>query len=205
MTLDLDELERLEREATAGPWRVNTFHPNSVLSESRRCLAKCISFASPGGEEDAALIAALRNAAPALIARARRADELEAVLPALIDLLKTRIADMEARHDNPNSEDYDSGALYEDIREMQEVLANIEPVRELEAVKDSLTTANPPENPDSSDIVQRLLNACNGHPDARILWPYWLFHDAAARIRDLEAENASLLDLVERHERARFP
>jgi hypothetical protein len=32
-----------------------------------------------------------------------------------------------------------------------------------------------------------------------------LLHDAAARIRELEAENASLLELVERHERARFP
>jgi hypothetical protein len=87
MTLDLDELERIEREATAGPWRVNTFHPNSVLSESRRCVAKCVSVASPGGEEDATFITAIRNAAPALIARARRADELEAELQAVKESL----------------------------------------------------------------------------------------------------------------------
>jgi hypothetical protein len=88
MTLDLDELERLEREATAGPWSVNPHRPDSVLAESRRCVAKCVSVASPGGEEDATFITAIRNAAPALIARARRADELEAENARLLEGLE---------------------------------------------------------------------------------------------------------------------
>jgi hypothetical protein len=107
MTLDLDELERLEREATAGPWQPDNEHRNvlrdvegySLLTTDRPSYGTQSEFGAFTQDEDAAFIAALRNAAPALIARARRADELEA---------------------------------------------------ELQAVKDSLTATNSPENPDSS-------------------------------------------------------
>jgi hypothetical protein len=103
MTLDLDELERLEREATAGPWRVSphAIHYVDTAGERSDTVCKCYQDSPKRGEPapDATFIAALRNAAPALIARARRADELEA---------------------------------------------------ELQAVKDSLTATNSPENPDSS-------------------------------------------------------
>jgi hypothetical protein len=78
MTIDLDELERLEREATAGPWHVydddELIGPNKISVVS----ASIDDHGYFGEAGDAAFVAALRNAAPALIARARRADELEA-------------------------------------------------------------------------------------------------------------------------------
>lgn len=37
MTLDLDELERLEREATPGPWDVPRFGPDIVVRGPIRC------------------------------------------------------------------------------------------------------------------------------------------------------------------------
>lgn len=39
-----------------------------------------------------------------------------------------------------------------------------------------------------SDLVQRLNGACNGWPHAKIPWPHYLLHEAAARIKELEAE-----------------
>jgi hypothetical protein len=79
MTIDLDELERLEREATAGPWFAEGGSINSNSENYHRDCGLLLpnwegAFENIG---DATFIAALRNAAPALIARARRADELE--------------------------------------------------------------------------------------------------------------------------------
>ena len=39
-----------------------------------------------------------------------------------------------------------------------------------------------------SDIVERLHEACNGHPHAKIAWPHRLLHDAVAEIERLRAE-----------------
>lgn len=58
MTLDLDELERIEREATAGPWR-------SIASDL--LMIRSYEYQVP----HAALIAAARNALPALLAELR--------------------------------------------------------------------------------------------------------------------------------------
>jgi hypothetical protein len=48
------------------------------------------------------------------------------------------------------------------------------------------------------DIVKRLLDACNGHPDAKIPWPHKLLHDAVEEIRGLIVERAVLKGFVER-------
>jgi hypothetical protein len=42
-----------------------------------------------------------------------------------------------------------------------------------------------------SDITKRLLNACNGHPDAKIAWPHRLLHDAVDEVERLRSENES--------------
>ncbi len=39
----------------------------------------------------------------------------------------------------------------------------------------------------SKDIVERLREACNGHPHAKIPWPHHLLHDAVAEIEQLRA------------------
>jgi hypothetical protein len=94
MTLDLDKLERLEREATAGPWYKHA--PNSGLytdaDQEGHDAALILSHGIGAGymkrDEDAAFIAGIRNAAPALVARARRADELEAENASLLELIE---------------------------------------------------------------------------------------------------------------------
>ena len=92
MTLDLDALEKLEQEATAGSWRVSPHatHYVDTTGERSDTVCKCYQDSPKRGEPvpDAALIAALRNAAPALIARARRADELEAEVKSLLELVE---------------------------------------------------------------------------------------------------------------------
>ncbi len=72
--LDLDALEALLGEATPGPWdAVRRPDEGSAWVELRS------RFTVAHGV-DADLIAVLRNAAPALIERAREADRLEAVV-----------------------------------------------------------------------------------------------------------------------------
>ncbi|WP_395175558.1 hypothetical protein [Roseibium alexandrii] len=39
------------------------------------------------------------------------------------------------------------------------------------------------------DIVARLREACNGHPNAEIPWPHRLLHDAIAEIETLRSQN----------------
>jgi len=77
MTIDLDTLEKLEQEATAGIWRVSPHatHYVDTTGERSDTVCKCYQDSPKRGEPapDAAFIAALRNAAPALIALAREA------------------------------------------------------------------------------------------------------------------------------------
>lgn len=86
MPIDLDKLERLEREATPGPWNLkgritgcyNIFATGIIDFsgglEAVPGLSICrISELSRDGESDLDLLIALRNAAPALIAELRAA------------------------------------------------------------------------------------------------------------------------------------
>jgi hypothetical protein len=43
-----------------------------------------------------------------------------------------------------------------------------------------------------TDILQRLQEACVGHPHAKIPWPHRLLHDAVAEIDRLRQENDQL-------------
>lgn len=87
MSVDLDELERLEKAAPAGPWTLTRqdYDDGSVVvcieasDETRYLSDKAGSFVAltyDPGEADAAfgrLMVAMRNSAPALIAAAREA------------------------------------------------------------------------------------------------------------------------------------
>ena len=73
---DLDELERLEREASAGPWeRDDTQARHSINSDMRHiALVSCWKESSREGRENeanASLIPAARNRLPQLLALAR--------------------------------------------------------------------------------------------------------------------------------------
>ena len=52
-----------------------------------------------------------------------------------------------------------------------------------------------------SDLKQRLLDACLGHPHAKIPWPHRLLHEAAAEIdrlrAALEAIDNALVDAMQ--------
>lgn len=91
MTLDLDALERLERIATKGEWLVAVNGRNAetclrfiwrndyggALSPEGRNVG-CARVASHIQAKDAEFVAALRNAAPELLAAARAAERLRA-------------------------------------------------------------------------------------------------------------------------------
>jgi hypothetical protein len=86
-TLDLDRLERLERAATPLQWRatqgVKVGYLHRIGSHGPR-IAKCYlgqTEEERDGMPDAEFLAELRNSCTALIARARKADQLEAQLP----------------------------------------------------------------------------------------------------------------------------
>lgn len=53
-----------------------------------------------------------------------------------------------------------------------------------------MTTLNAGEG--KVDIVQRLEEACVGHPHAKIPWPHRLLHDAVAEIVSLRQRNDEL-------------
>lgn len=84
MPIDLDELERLEREATQGPWCVESITHHSDCGQHSIEWYRLYEVyeddpplaalgAHPDAGHDAKLIAALRNAAPALFAELRAA------------------------------------------------------------------------------------------------------------------------------------
>jgi len=49
--------------------------------------------------------------------------------------------------------------------------------------------------PKDGDIKERLLNACHGHPYAKIPWPHRLLHEARRRIEELENERDRVAQL----------
>lgn len=78
---DLDALERLLEAATPGPWKVCPDERDDDVPEDERMLLVCCGpgdehagpvCTDPLTEADARLIAAARNALPALLATARR-------------------------------------------------------------------------------------------------------------------------------------
>ena len=77
----LEALAELESKATPGPWRARA-HRDASMPYPHLNLIVGIPENSPGWKhhEDAALTAALRNAAPALLAAARRLTELESAM-----------------------------------------------------------------------------------------------------------------------------
>jgi len=84
--LDLDALELLHQQATPGPWLQATHvdEPRAICA-ARSMRSSLLGLDRDGmaildDEADAALIVALRNAAPALLEKARRLDELESAL-----------------------------------------------------------------------------------------------------------------------------
>lgn len=74
MTADLDELERLLRHSTPGPWDAEGNSVRSLQPWSASGLVATTSMAPDmqDAEDNAALIAALRNCAEELIRDARR-------------------------------------------------------------------------------------------------------------------------------------
>ena len=50
----------------------------------------------------------------------------------------------------------------------------------------------------TDDLKERLLELCNGHPNATIPWPHRVIHDALAHITDLEARLAAAEAEVQR-------
>lgn len=93
MTLDLDELERLARESTPGPWLAQSVSPTDgvfsdsvfVLEENECGLGLPVEVCATYEPADAAFIAAARDAVPTLCARIR---ELEAGVLATLDSLR---------------------------------------------------------------------------------------------------------------------
>jgi hypothetical protein len=79
----LDRLEELEQVATSGPWRWD----GGTLVDDGHDEAIGISRASAVQTDDAELIAALRNAAPALLRVARAAERWHRaeIVPGTID------------------------------------------------------------------------------------------------------------------------
>jgi hypothetical protein len=53
----------------------------------------------------------------------------------------------------------------------------------------------------TSELVARLMKACNGHPYAKITWPHTILHEAKDRLEALQARvdalEAAALALVE--------
>jgi hypothetical protein len=104
--LDLAELKRLEAAATPGPWFIHDFSGLEGIKQpkARDVTISCdhpatITVAEMGGgldghkgvsqgQYDAALIAALRNAALALIAKAERADKYQSDYAQLFDKMQ---------------------------------------------------------------------------------------------------------------------
>ena len=80
--LDLDALEALAQKATPGPWKP------MVLWQDGAWPVGPYSRNEATAKADAALISALRNALPALLALARRAEKAEAERDAAVAVLR---------------------------------------------------------------------------------------------------------------------
>jgi hypothetical protein len=77
-----DELRRLHEAATEGPWLIDTRDPDTLRYEespgNHPIVCETREFENPAHPGDARLIAALRNAAPRLIALLEAAERLGA-------------------------------------------------------------------------------------------------------------------------------
>ena len=85
--LDLDALDELERQASKGPWwtESGTLHA-PIPGRTDGAARHPIAFSNADDPDaEAEFIAALRNAAPSLIAAARERDEWELALHAIAD------------------------------------------------------------------------------------------------------------------------
>ena len=113
--IDLDELQRLHEAATREPWSadvdpagwVAADHPS--IADSCRMVADCTDRLSRDEWDDAAanaaLIAAARNALPALLRLARRARRLEEALDPLVDAASDLLAHYEGNEFYVNDTD----------------------------------------------------------------------------------------------------
>lgn len=107
MTIDLDELERLEREATPGPWVDDADdRPGQIrdvllayAKQHRVATAWGSAYTATNATEDASLIAAARNALPALIRIARAAKACVTNIGPQEDAALTRLDQMQ-QHDD---------------------------------------------------------------------------------------------------------
>jgi len=87
MTELIEELKRLHAEATPGPW-VSRDGVTNIFGPQRRMVALASAYSTNVNEDrcaaenaaNAALILALRNALPAIIARLEAAEGMEAAL-----------------------------------------------------------------------------------------------------------------------------
>jgi hypothetical protein len=84
--MKIDDLERLERSATPGPWEAKRDYSKDWLIAGHGKILVDSMDGGPHGERDIRLIAAARNALPALLAAIKAgrecADDLESVLRA---------------------------------------------------------------------------------------------------------------------------
>ena len=139
MPIDLDKLERLEREATPGPWRLKrrAFEYNifavvidfSSDLEAVHGLNLCrISELDRDGESNLDLLIALRNAAPALIAELRAARERIAELedPSKVD---PDLLQMAMRIAAGHADSSDAWALLEEVERLRGQVAELERLR----------------------------------------------------------------------------
>lgn len=75
--MNLDEIERLEAQATPGPWQASTSEGDVFVNGADMSSFVChLGTEAPDGMADAAFIAAARNALPALLRVARAALDL---------------------------------------------------------------------------------------------------------------------------------
>jgi hypothetical protein len=78
--MKIDELERLLAEASPGPWEAKRDYSKDWLIAGHGKILVDSMDSGPHGERDIRLIAAARNALPALLRVARAARELEEIL-----------------------------------------------------------------------------------------------------------------------------
>jgi hypothetical protein len=96
--LDLATLDQLEKKAHPAPWFGEDITEDGLTVIDDGLTANDRLFPIKCEGHEAALIVALRNAAPALIARARRADELERSLQTK-DAEIARLKDADVEHE----------------------------------------------------------------------------------------------------------
>lgn len=102
MTIDATRLRTLLAAATPGPVTVRTVNvmgsPERIVQGANGVYIASHDGDADGAEADAELHAALRNAAPALVAALAERDALRASLRALVDGMKTWASDEDGVH-----------------------------------------------------------------------------------------------------------